>query len=289
MLDLELLEELVAFQKYGTLSVTAEHLMITQPTVTRGMQKLEQELGVTLFDRSVSNRIALNDTGVLAANEAQKLLQAKDTFVEKVLNFNRLHHQVNIASVAPGPLHLIERLEELFPAKLVVNHQFVDTDKVIERLHNFAEQLIFTDQEIQTDDIESVYFGIEHINLGIDKFHPLAQRKKVTFKDLAGLKFLVVQKTGPWQKVIEEYIPQADFLYQKDINAIQILSHYSNFPFFYSNLTEEPHDQRFADGNHAKVIIDDPNDRVEFYGAYLKENRKLVQPLVKIITQNWPK
>lgn len=76
MLNLELLEELVAFQEFGTLSATAEHLMLTQPTVTRGMKKLEQELGVTLFDRSKSNRIVLNDTGVLAANEAKKLLQA---------------------------------------------------------------------------------------------------------------------------------------------------------------------------------------------------------------------
>jgi DNA-binding transcriptional LysR family regulator len=39
MLDLEFLEELVAFQKYGTLSAAAEHLMITQPTVTRKREK----------------------------------------------------------------------------------------------------------------------------------------------------------------------------------------------------------------------------------------------------------
>ncbi|MEE6635351.1 LysR family transcriptional regulator [Limosilactobacillus pontis] len=57
MLDLELLQELVAFQKYGTLSAAAEHLMITQPTVTRKMKKLEQ----TLFNREVSNREFVDD------------------------------------------------------------------------------------------------------------------------------------------------------------------------------------------------------------------------------------
>lgn len=66
MTDLELLKELVAFEQYGTLSATAEHLMITQPSVTRGMKKLEQELGVALFNREV-NRITLNETGKLAA------------------------------------------------------------------------------------------------------------------------------------------------------------------------------------------------------------------------------
>ncbi|MCY7178455.1 hypothetical protein BA718_03570 [Streptococcus gallolyticus subsp. gallolyticus] len=60
MIDDYLLEALVAFAKYGTLSATAEHLMVTQPTVTRGMQKLEDELGVTLFKRTRSNFIQTN-------------------------------------------------------------------------------------------------------------------------------------------------------------------------------------------------------------------------------------
>ena len=89
MVDLELLRELVAFQEYGTLSAAAEHLMITQPTVTRKMKKLEQELGVTLFDRQFRNHIALNDTGVLAANETRKVLDAEENFTETVLNYDR--------------------------------------------------------------------------------------------------------------------------------------------------------------------------------------------------------
>mgnify|MGYP002225271715 FL=1 len=43
--------------------------MVTQPTVTRGMQKLENELGVTLFKRT-PNRISLTETGQLAAKES---------------------------------------------------------------------------------------------------------------------------------------------------------------------------------------------------------------------------
>ena len=51
MIDNYLLEELITFAKYKTLAKTAAELNITQPTVTRGMQKLEDELGVHLFDR----------------------------------------------------------------------------------------------------------------------------------------------------------------------------------------------------------------------------------------------
>ena len=56
----QLLEQLIYFEKYGTLTDVANKLLITQPTVTRGMQKLEDELGVELFKRSVNK---LNDHG----------------------------------------------------------------------------------------------------------------------------------------------------------------------------------------------------------------------------------
>ncbi|MEE6762371.1 hypothetical protein RAO24_08030 [Limosilactobacillus pontis] len=72
----------------------------------------------------------------------------------------------------------------------------------------------------------------------IDKFHPLAQKKQLTFTDLTGLSFLVVQDIGPWRQVVEDNIPDASFLYQEDLNTMGQISRYSSFPFFFSNLTQ---------------------------------------------------
>ncbi len=49
MLNLCELEQLCAFARYGTLSKAAEELHISQPTLTRSMQHLEEEFGVALF------------------------------------------------------------------------------------------------------------------------------------------------------------------------------------------------------------------------------------------------
>ena len=62
LLDLPELEQLVAFADCGRLSKAAEKLNISQPTITRTMQHLEEEFGVPLFERS-KNRISLNETG----------------------------------------------------------------------------------------------------------------------------------------------------------------------------------------------------------------------------------
>lgn len=290
MLDLELLQELVAFQKYGTLSAAAEHLMITQPTVTRKMKKLEQELGVTLFNREVSNHITLNDTGVLAANEAAKLLQAADDFTETVLNYARLKHEVSIASVLPGPLLFTEELGNQLPGQLHFTHGLVAPDNVLDDLRTRKEKLIFTNREFDDDDVESLYLGVEYLGVGIDKFHPLAQKKQLTFADLAGLSFLVVQDIGPWRQLVEDNIPDASFLYQEDLNAMSQISRYSSFPFFFSNLTQvnKATMKRFDGDSRKAVRIVDPHNRMEVYGTYLKDGRDQVQPLLKQIIKKWP-
>ena len=107
----QLLEQLIAFEQYGTLAEVAEHLLITQPTVTRGMRKLEEELEVVLFDRK-PNKIELTETGILAVQEAKKLLQAEDDLVQKIQQFSSKNSMLKIASTEPGPRLFLCRSEE---------------------------------------------------------------------------------------------------------------------------------------------------------------------------------
>ena len=72
MVETSLLEQLVAFHDYKTLSAAAEHLLTSQPALSRSMRKLEEEFGVTLFERS-KNRLLLNENGILAAEGARQV------------------------------------------------------------------------------------------------------------------------------------------------------------------------------------------------------------------------
>lgn len=81
MIDNYLLKELVTFASEKTLAKTAEKL-----NVTRGMQKLEDELGIQLFDRQ-PNRIILTDTGKLAAEKATEVLAVNRNFVQQLQNY----------------------------------------------------------------------------------------------------------------------------------------------------------------------------------------------------------
>ena len=64
------LEQLLAFAECGTLSGAAERLHLSQPALSRSMQRLEAELQVPLFQRQ-KNKIEFNENGRMAADCAQ--------------------------------------------------------------------------------------------------------------------------------------------------------------------------------------------------------------------------
>ncbi|MDG3213048.1 LysR family transcriptional regulator [Streptococcus suis] len=70
MLQLQQLEQLIAFADQGTLSKAAEVLLISQPSLTRNMQSLEDDLGDQLFQRS-KNKLILTETGKYTVQQAR--------------------------------------------------------------------------------------------------------------------------------------------------------------------------------------------------------------------------
>ncbi|MGC6568397.1 LysR family transcriptional regulator [Streptococcus sp. VTCC 12886] len=83
MLQLQQLEQLIAFADQGTLSKAAEVLLISQPSLTHNMQSLEDDLGVQLFQCS-KNKLILTETGKYTVQQAKKLLKQRQTFLENV-------------------------------------------------------------------------------------------------------------------------------------------------------------------------------------------------------------
>lgn len=51
MFELYQLAQLVAFADCGTLAAAAEQLHLSQPALSRSMQRLEADMQVSLFDR----------------------------------------------------------------------------------------------------------------------------------------------------------------------------------------------------------------------------------------------
>lgn len=284
MIETYLLEELVAVFKFQSLSKAAENLHLTQPTLSRGMQKLEQVLGVDLFERQ-ANKILFTKTGLVAVKEAQKVLAANQQLVTTVRNFAQSQEQLTVAATIPGPLLLLKKIN---PVQVKVQAKLLSDQELVSKLVSHQFDLSFSNQELFTEDIESTYLGNEQLFVKLDSFHPLASKQAVTFAQLNSLSFLVANDIGIWKKIIQKEIPHAHFLYQQDLDSLSELTHYTKFPVFKTNLSNNNSELDEDDGR-TLLLIKDSTARLDIYANYLKINQPKVKHLIKQIQAKWPK
>lgn len=286
MIDNYLLEELVAFNKYQTLALAAEHLVLSQPAITRGTKKLEEELGLKLFDRT-PNKITLNETGKFAAKKAEEVLKINQNFVKEVNSFYLTQSEISLATVAPGPLIIARQLKN----KNLDIQEKILTDKNLEELL-LQEQysMIFTNQPIDNPKIDNIYLGQETLIVNLNEFTPLANQMEVKFSDLKGMSFVVWQEIGVWKDLIQKEIPDAKFLYQNIRENFDEIRNYSIFPYFTTNMTQI--DSSWNTTNmvdRMPVHIKDESATITFYASFLSQNKKRLLPIINSMQEIWEK
>lgn len=286
MIDNYLLEELVAFAKEGTLAKASEKLGLSQPAITRGTQKIENELGIKIFDRT-PNKITLNKTGEYAAERAEYVLKVNQDYITEVKNFDNSNKEITIASIAPGPVMLINSLKQ---ENLKVNDNLIKQENLDELLLQNQYTCIISNEPIDNPKIESDYLGMEALTVHLNEFSNLASKSSVTFNELRGLSFLVLSDIGIWKDIIQKEIPEAKFLYQNQLESFNEIKNYSVFPFFTTNISKlNPIADKEVTRDRVPVRISDPTATQSFYANYLKTNKKRLEPVIEEWQDAWEK
>ncbi|EJU24227.1 transcriptional regulator, LysR family [Peptoanaerobacter stomatis] len=276
MIELYLLENLYAVYEHKTLTLAAEKLHLTQPSLSRSMQKLEGILEVSLFDRQ-KNRINLNENGVLAAQYAKKILDSEKEMIESIRAFDLQNLTISIGSCAPGPLYLLPaHISKLYPNTHVTS--CMDTEKnLIHGLKNYTFSLIILTQPVEDEKIFSVKFVTEKLNINLTLNHPFAKYEVVSFKEVDGQNFIMYDKVGIWEDIVRKNMPNSRFFTQNDLDAVGEIARLSNFPAFSSNisLSFEPSRQE----NRLNIPFSDNDATITFYLCCLSNNRSKLEKL----------
>ena len=114
MAELNQLIQLITIAENGTISKASEILHISQPALTRSMQKLESEWNAALFDRK-KNKVTLNKTGEIAVQYAKRVIEAADTMTREVQAYERSLHTISIGScVSHAGYAILRKFQALF-------------------------------------------------------------------------------------------------------------------------------------------------------------------------------
>ena len=274
MLNLLELEQLSAFAEYGTLSKAAEKQNISQPTITRTMQRLEEEFGVPLFERS-KNHIALNETGEQAVSYAVQLLKDAKEAVDAVRAFDRSRHTITVSSCAPAPLwRLLPALSDAFP-DMTLSSSIKNNASVLEDVKSGHCLLAVLPGIPEEGKIPETYccrpFMKENLAVCVPPDHVLAWYKEVSFEVLNGYNFLLGTRLGFWDDMCREKMPASRFLVQTDQFTMEELIRESSLPCFVTDVAE--YDEEIY-GDRIVIPVSDQAAKITFHIVYNGTDKK---------------
>lgn len=275
MIELYELRQFATFADTGTLSAAAEALHLSQPALSRNMKKLEDELGITLFERK-KNKLELNKNGEYALDLAKKLLDDSDSFAAKVRDFDRRNRTITLGVCAPAPVwRLAPLISNVFP-HMSLQTETDDDRRLLTDLENNIYQLIAT----HTKPDAAKYFykecGKESLMFALPKNHRYARRKSLSFAEMNGENMLLMPDIGFWNFVRTDKMPDSRFLTQNDRFSFNELVQASSLPSFTSDLAEKYSD---VPHNRVNIPVSDDEATVTYYLVCKSEKKKLFLPL----------
>lgn len=108
-MDLRTLRYFLAVAREGTISAAAASLFVTQPTLSRQMMELEEELGASLFTRG-KRRIALTEEGLFLQQRAEEMVNlAERTLAEFHAPVGSINGEVVIGGGETDAMRLVAR------------------------------------------------------------------------------------------------------------------------------------------------------------------------------------
>ncbi len=133
------LEYIVAVATYKSFVVASEKCFATQPTLSMQIQKLEDELGVKLFDRH-KHPITVTDIGEIVVNQAKIAISECERIGEIIQlqqkNLSGSFRLAVIPTVAPNILPgLLQNYVKLYP-NIKLRVQEMETNQIIIALRN---------------------------------------------------------------------------------------------------------------------------------------------------------
>ncbi|MBQ9662631.1 MAG: LysR family transcriptional regulator [Oscillospiraceae bacterium] len=281
MLEIYLLEQLEAFARCGTLSAAAEELHLSQPALTRSMKKLEEVIGVPLFERQ-KNKLTLNENGRLAAEYARRVLDQDREIVERVRAFDRASRTISIGSCAPVPLDQIVPVLSRLYVGMTISQELGNDDALLERLLAGEHKLVILHEQPEDESLHWKPCSSEKLFLVVPSTHPLAKHEKgIRLKELEGQSILLFSQIGFWYELCKEKIPHPRFILQDDFHTFGELAYASALPVFTTDYWVK-RDEYASDGRVLLPILD-PEASVNYYLACAGKDRRRFKALFEQI------
>lgn len=190
-MELRVLRYFLALAREENISKAAESLYITQPTLSRQLAELEEELGATLFIRG-KRKITLTEEGMLLRRRAEEMVELEIKTENEFRQRNEnLSGTVSIGAAETRAAEIFPRAIESFRKKypdVTFDIHSDIADHVKERLDRGVLDIGLLVEPGEIGKYEFMRLGIEdRCGILMSAKSPLAEKEYVTVEDLQGL------------------------------------------------------------------------------------------------------
>ncbi len=188
MEELSFLREFVDLAQTCNFLDTAENMNISASTLSKHIRKLEEEVGVPLFERTTRS-VRLNEYGVILKKYADKIIALLNEF-DVELNSAKASLE-SILNVGYLPMisryNILETLSEFSAIHPEICVKAKESFHLSEELQNCQMDIIFVDSLScpKIPGAKSLPFKTDHMVAVIPSSHPLASNEYVTIEELA--------------------------------------------------------------------------------------------------------
>lgn len=214
-MELNQLRAFLAAAQHENMTRAADALHVTQPALSRTIARLEQELGVQLFDRE-GRAIRLNEFGRAARVHAEAVL-AELASMERHLHdlSGGLGGTIRVASSFPNrePDFLHEAVRSFAFEHPEVRFRILQMEpqQIRQALAEQRVDLALTVPSVQSEEVEWRSVRTEPMGVILAKTHPLAARTPLHVADLAGERFYCNNSNSDSYDLTRSFCAQAGF------------------------------------------------------------------------------
>lgn len=194
-MELDQLRYFLRVAERGNFTRAAEDMLISQPALSRSIQKLEEELGQPVFERKTRS-VSLTDAGTLLQARAQQVLSIlEDTKAEITDDGESGRIRVGaIPTIAPFFLPaVLQKFSKKFPkATLVVQEN--TTDGLLKSCTQGEVDLAILALPVPARYLEVESLFEEELLLVLPTDHPLVEKKRIRLSDVEPYPFVLLDE-----------------------------------------------------------------------------------------------
>ncbi|ODA32544.1 LysR family transcriptional regulator [Planctopirus hydrillae] len=211
-MDLDQLRYFLQVAREGSFTRAAETLHISQPALSRSIQKLEEEFGRPVFERKTRS-VELTDAGQLLQSRAQQVLSILDDTKSELMDDGE-SGRVRIGAIPTiAPYFLptvLRRFSQKFP-RATVFVQESTTDVLLKSCTQGEIDLAVLALPVPAKYLEVEELFEEELLLVLPTDHPLVEKDKIRVTDVEPFPFVLLDEAHCLSDNIVSFCRQRSF------------------------------------------------------------------------------